>query len=146
MGMLDSELIFSAAQAPTATGDTPSTNVYDMGSAAGSEAIMTGENAFINVICNTVPTSAGSATVQAVLQTSPDNATWNDALLGQALAFAGITQGLPLLQAVPPVGTQRYWRVVYRIGVAALTGGAFDSYISNTIQRNISRPSGYTVQ
>jgi hypothetical protein len=149
MGMLDSELIFSAAQTPTAVGDTPSTNVYDTGSAAGNaqeaEAALTTENLWLNVICNTVPTSGGSATIQAVLQDSPDNATWTDRLLGGAVSYSNVTKGLALLQAQPPVGTQRYWRIAYRIGTAALTAGAFDAYVSNTIQRNVSRPSGFSV-
>lgn len=147
--MLDSELVLAAAQTPTAIGDTPSTNVYDTGSAAGnaqeSEAALTGENLWVNVICNTVPTSGGGATIQAVLQDAPDNATWTDRLLGAVNAYAAVTKGLPLLQAQSPVGTQRYWRIVFRIGTAVLTAGAFDAYISNTIQRNIQRPSGFTV-
>lgn len=149
MGMLDSELIFAAAQAPTAIGDTPSTNAYDTGSGtgngSGSQADMTSGNVYINVMCNTAPTSAGAATVQGVLQSSPDNATWTDNLLGAAIPYANLVQGTPLLQANPPEGTMRYWRVVFRIAGAVLTGGAFDAYISNTIQRNTAYPSAYTV-
>jgi hypothetical protein len=109
--MLDSELIFASAQIPTAIGDTPSTNVYDTGSAAGNaqeaEAAMTGENLWIDAICNTPPASGG--TIQAVFQDAPDNATWTDRLAGPVLPSAACLPGVPLLQVQPPIGTQRYW-------------------------------------
>jgi hypothetical protein len=116
-----------------------------MGSAAGSSAEFTGENLWLNVISHTVPTSAGAATVQAVFQDSPDNAAWTDRLAGPVLGFAAATPGTALLQAQPPVGTQRFWRIVFRIATAVLTAGAFDAYVSNTIQRNTPRPSGFVV-
>jgi hypothetical protein len=143
--MLDSELVLSAAQIPTAIGDTPSTNVYDTGSAAGNaqsaEEAQTGENLWLNVIVNTPPTSGG--TIQAVFQDSPDNATWTDRLAGPALGYAACTKGTALLQIQPPVGTQRYQRVAYRIATTIFAAGAFDAYVSNTIQRNVARPSGF---
>jgi hypothetical protein len=146
MGMLDSELIFSSAQAVTATGDTASTNVYDTGTpynnAANAEEAQTGENLWINVLINTTVTSGGAATVQAVFQDSPDNSTWTDRLIGASFALAASVAGVILLQVQPPVGTQRYQRIVYRIGTAVLTAGKFDAYMSNTIQRNVQRPSG----
>jgi len=147
MGYLDSELVLSAAQATTAfnIGDNPSTNVYDTGSAYNNaqdaEAAQTGENLWLNVICNTLFVGAG-ATIQAVLQSSPDNATWTDVVLGKAWALASTSAGFTLLQVQPPTGTQRYWRTILRIASANLTGGAVDSYISNTIQYNVQRPSG----
>jgi hypothetical protein len=149
MGMLDSELVLASAQTPTLVADTPSTNVYDSGSAYANaqdaEEAMVGEQLYVNVICNTVPTSGGAATIQAVLQDAPDNATWTDRLLGPVLGYAAVTKGMPLLQAAPPIGTQRYQRIVFRIAGAALTAGAFDAYFSNTIQRNIQRPTGFSV-
>jgi hypothetical protein len=147
MGMLDSELIFASAQIPTDVGDTPSTNVYDTGSAAGNaqeaENWGTQENLWINAICNTAPTSGG--TIQAVFQDSPDNATWTDRLAGAVKASAACLPGVALLQVQPPVGTQRYWRIVWRIATTAFAAGAFDAYVSNTIQYNVQRPSGFTV-
>jgi hypothetical protein len=145
MGYLDSELVLSAAQAPTATGDTASTNVYDTGSVGNAEEAQTGEMLWLNVICNTAVTSAGAPTVQAVFQDSPDNSTWTDRLAGPALLKAACLPGVAMLQVQPPIGTQRYQRVVYRIATAVLTAGAFDAYFSNTIQRNVQRPSGFSV-
>lgn len=143
MGMLDSEIIFSAAQAVTATGDTASTNVYDCGGANGQgDNGQTGENLWVNVTVNTAATSAGSATIQAVLQDSADNATFADVVAGPVVAVANVTLGAVLLQLQPPPGMREFWRIGYRIGTAVLTAGKFDAYVSNTIQRNIARNSG----
>jgi hypothetical protein len=145
MGMLDKALVLAEAQAVTATGDTASTNVYDSGNAANGDAGQTGENLWAQVICTTTATSGGSATIAGVLQSSPDNSTWTDAAAGPATAVASVTAGTVLLQVQPPPGMQRYWRTVIRVGTAVLTAGAFDSYISNTIQRSINRASGFAV-
>ena len=143
MGMLDNELVFSDAQAVTAVGDDASTNVYDTGGSNGQgDAGQTGENLWVNVLVNTTATSGGAATIQGVLQDSADNAAWADVVAGPAVAVANATAGTVLLQVQPPPGMLRYWRIVYRIGTAVLTAGAFDAYISNTIQRNIARQSG----
>jgi hypothetical protein len=144
--MLDSEIIFSAAQTVTATGDTASTNVYDNGGANGQgDNGQTGENLWVNVTVNTTATSGGSATIQAVLQDSADNATFADVASGPVTAVANATLGAVILQLQPPPGMRRYWRVAYRIGTAVLTAGKFDAYVSNTIQRNIARQSGFSV-
>lgn len=144
MGMLDLNTKYSIAQAVTSTGDTASTNVYDVGSANSSD-IGLNDELWINVVCSTTATSGGSATVQAVLQDSADNSTFADVLAGPALAVANVTQGAVLLQACPPLGLRRYTRIVYRVGTAALTAGKFDAFISMDVQRNIARPSGFTV-
>jgi hypothetical protein len=146
MGMLDSNLIFCEAQAVTATGDTPSTNVYDTGNGNGSgDAGLTGENLWINAVCTTAVTSDGSATVQAVLQSSADNTTFTDVVAGLPIAKASLLAGTVMLMVQPPPGMLEYWRVVWRVGTAALTAGAFDAWVSNTIQDNVSRNSGFSV-
>lgn len=145
-GMLDSEVQFSAAQAVTANGDTASTNVYDSGGANGQgDAGQTGENLWVNVVVNTTATTGSAATVQAVLQDSADNVTFADVLAGAVNAIGAVVAGAVLLQLQPPPGMRRYWRVVYRIGTGTLTAGKFDAYVSNTIQRNVARPSGFSV-
>lgn len=146
MGMLDSEIIFSAAQAVTATGDTPSTNVYDCGGSNGQgDNGQTGENLWVNVTVNTPATSGGAATIQAVLQDSADDNTFADVASGPTVPVANATLGAVILQIQPPPGMREYWRIVYRIGTAVLTAGKFDAYVSNTIQRNIARHSGFSV-
>lgn len=147
MGMLDSELVLSSAQAVAANGDTPSTNAYDTGGANGQgDAGQTSENLWANVVVATTATTGTGATVQAVLQDSADNVTFNDVVAGPVNAIGAVVKGAVLLQLQPPPGMRRYWRVVYRVGTGTLTAGAFDAYISNTIQRNVPRPSGFSVQ
>lgn len=149
-GMLDSELVLSAAQSTSAfnVGDNASTNVYDTGSAfanaQNAEAAQTGENLWVNVVCNTLFVGAG-ATIAAVLQSSPDNATWTDVVSSKAFTIASIAAGTVLLQVQPPPGTQRYWRTILRVATANLTAGAVDSYLSNTIQYSVNRPAGFSV-
>jgi len=143
MGMLDQELILSDAQTVTATGDTASTNVYNTGGANGQgDSGQTGENLWVNAFISTTATSGGSATIQAVLQDSADNSSFADVVAGPAVAVASAVAGTVLLQLQPPVGMRQYWRIAYRIGTAVLTAGKFDAYVSNTIQRNITRKSG----
>ncbi len=144
MGMLDVNTKFSSAQAVTSTGDTASTNIYDNGSANSSEVGLTGE-LWVNASVSTTVTSAGAATVAVVLQDSADASTWADVLVGGTFALASLTAGTNLLTVQPPVGTRRYLRIVYRVGTAALTAGAFNAFISLDVQRNVSRPSGFTV-
>lgn len=144
MGYLDSELVLSAAQAETTVADHASTNIYDTGMTNGHLAL-TKENLWINVFVNTTCTSGGSATVQAVLQDSADNSTYADVIAGAAIAVASLTAGTSMLQIQPPIGLRRYIRIVYRIATAALTAGKFDAYISNSIERNVALPSGFSV-
>lgn len=146
MGMLDSEVVFSEAQAVTATGDNASTNAYDNGTANTDGAGLTGENLWIQAQCSTTATSGGSATVQAVLQDSADNSSFADVVAGKAFAVANVTAGTQLLAVQPPPGMRRYWRVAWRIGTAALTAGKFDAFVTNTLQRNVAEPSGFAVE
>lgn len=144
MGMLDANTKLSIAQAVTSTGDTASTNIYDSGSAASSD-IGLNDGLWINIVVDTTATSGGSATVQAVLQDSADGSTFADALVGPVVPVASVVQGVALLQACPPLGLRRYFRVVYRVATAVLTAGKFTAFVSLDVQRNIARPSGFTV-
>ena len=146
MGMLDSQTKLATAQAVTSVGDTASTNILDQGSANSAEMGLTGENLWINAFVSTAATSGGSATLQAVLQDSADGSSFADVVAGPAVAVASLTAGAQLLQIQPPTGLRRYVRIGWRVGTAALTAGAFTAFISNTIQRNVARPSGFTVQ
>jgi hypothetical protein len=141
-GMLDSEIIYGEAQAVTAIGDTASTNVYDSGNAVLGDFGQTGENLWVQAICSTTVTSAGAPTVQAVLQDSADNATFADVAAGPVFALAALVAGTTIFALQPPPGMRRYSRIVYRVGTAVLTAGKFDAFISNTLQRNVARPSG----
>lgn len=144
MGMIDSELVLSAAQAFTAQGDVASTNVYDTGQTNGAVGL-TGENLWLNVVVNTTVTSAGAPTLSPVLQDSADNATFADVMIGPQYLKAAMVAGAVLWQVQLPVQTRRYLRLVYRLGTADLTAGKFDAYITNTIERGTAYPSGFSV-
>lgn len=147
MGMLDQNLILADGQAVTALGDTASTNAYDTGMSdgLGAGAGFTGERLWVVSTVKTAVTSAGAATVQAVLQDSPDNAAWSDNVAGPVVAKAAAVAGAVLLEVQPPPGLARYWRIVFRVGTAVLTAGNFDGYITTSIQHNVARNSGFSV-
>jgi hypothetical protein len=144
--MLDSEIIFAEGQAVTShSADTASTNVYDNGSAVLGDAGQTGEHLWVQALVSTTPTSSGSATIQAVLQDSADNSSFADVVAGPVIAYASAPAGTQLLAVQPPPGMRRYWRIAWRIGVADLTAGKFDAFVTESLQRNVARPSGFTV-
>lgn len=145
MGMLDSGLVLGEAQAVTAIGTTGSTNSYNAGSAANGDAGQTQENLWVQALVSTTVTSGGAPTVQVVLQTSSDNATWVTVASGAVFALAALVAGTPIFQQQPPPGMLQYWRVAYVVGTAVLTAGAFDAFISNTLQRNVPQPVGFSV-
>ncbi len=142
MGMLDQSTKRVTAQAVTTT---VSSNVYDSGSANLSDISMTGENLWINAVVDTTATSDGSAGLQVFLQDSADNITFNNVASGPWFTVAQLTAGTTLMQMQPLPGMRRYFRVVWRVSTAALTAGKFTAYVSNSLQRNVARPSGFTV-
>lgn len=144
MGMLDNSTKLASAQAVTSTGDTASSNVYDAGSAAASD-IGTANGLYLNVNCDTTATSGGAATLAPVLQHSDDNSTFVDALVGPSVALAGLVAGTSLWKTKLPLSLKRYTRVVFRVGTAALTAGAFSAFYSLGVEHNVQRPSGFSV-
>lgn len=145
--MLDSNLIFAEGQDVVNVGDTASTKVYDAGGANGQgDAGLTGEHLWLNAVCTKAVTSAGAATVQAVLQDSADNVNFADVVAGPVVAKANAVAGATLLQVQPPPGMREYWRIAWRVGTAALTAGEFDAWVSESLQNNVARASGFAVQ
>lgn len=140
--IIDSQEVFSAAQAFTATGDTVSTNILDT-LAAHDEGI--GENLRLVVKTVAAVTSGGAATVAPVLQTSADNATWVDVLVGPAKAIAAMGANTVLLNTPLPVGLRRYLRVTYRVGTAVLTAGSFDAFLVKDADAIQYGTNGFTV-
>lgn len=144
--ILDSQEVFSAAQAPTAVGDTASTNQIDTGSVSDDGI---GEDISVYAKVDTTFTSGGAATLQVVLQSSADNSTYVDKLLSPVYALAALTAGAVLLNAVLPIGpntvSNRYLRVVYRIGTAVMTGGAVSAFIVKNPQAYQFGPNGFSV-
>lgn len=140
--ILDSQEVFSAAQAVTATGDTASTNVLDT-LAAQDEGI--GEDATLFAKVDTTFTSGGAATMQVVLQTSADNSTWVDAAVGPTIALAGMTAGAVVYNQILPVGLRRYLRVAYRVGTAVYTAGNISAFLVKNPQAYQFGATGFAV-
>lgn len=150
--ILDGQNYFSDianGDSPVNVADDASLNVIDQ---QGKNSIFTeggGANVALWLIVRVqvTATSNGSATVQAVLQDSPDNATWTDRLVGSAIAVASVTAGSDLLNARIPSKLARYLRVIYRVGTAALTAGTFLSFLTLDEDRHdlSQRETGTTV-
>lgn len=148
--IMDRQEEFSVGQTLiVGTGDTVSTNVYD--SAAGTvpgqnhdEGI--GEEMYLNVRIGTAALSA-TGTIQVVLQTD-DNvgfASPTEFPLTGALAQAALTANKYIYQGRLPIGMERFWRVVYRVGTAAFTAGTVDAFMTKDTQASRSYASGFTV-
>lgn len=140
--ILDTQLSMSDAQAVTATGDTPSTNIIDTG--LGDSGA--GEPLWLRVATKNAVTSGGAATVAIVLSDSADGTTFADVMIvtpAQLQAF--YTANKEVVRARLPVGLRRYIRVTYRVATAVLTGGTFDADVLKDIQAQQYVPSAITV-
>lgn len=142
----DKNLQFATAQSiASAVGDIVSTNILDT-QAAQDEGIGGGRFQFVWDI-TTVPTSAGAATIQFVIQTSADNSIWVDAALSPAYAYNAApvnAVGQACVQNIEP-GMRRYIRTVVRIGGATTTAGNVNSYAVLDTQRYQFGASGFFV-
>lgn len=124
--ILDNQTMYANGQAVTATGDTASTNSYDHG--PGNSGVGAGD-LWLVARTGAAVTSGGAATVQVVLQDSADNSTFADvAVVTAALALAALGANKTLVVARMPGNVRRYSRVVFRVGVAALTAGTFSAF------------------
>jgi len=126
--LLDSQNQFSAAQAVSSTGATPSTNTIDLGVARDIGGAVTDQ---LMLLCEvaTAFTSGGSATLQAQFQTAPDNGSgapgaWVTLSQSDAVPVASLVQGYKFLPGELPGPTQRFLRLNYVVGTAAMTAGA----------------------
>lgn len=141
---IDSQETFSDGQSlVTATGDLVSTNIYDTGSSAD---VGIGEEMYLVVRVGTAVVGATSTT-QVVLQTD-DNTGFSSPKefpVTGALAPAALTANNYIAKYRLPIGLERYLRVVYRVGTAALTAGTADAYLVKDVQANNAYPSGFTV-
>ncbi|EAA5679595.1 hypothetical protein D6R12_09710 [Salmonella enterica subsp. enterica serovar Weltevreden] len=133
--ILDKLLMFSEKQAVTVS--AASTDVIDLGPIDGTRRdIGVGYPLEFWATVDTTATAAGAATLNAQLQTSPDNSTWTTIYDSGALALAALTAGTRLFSAKVPAGVQRYLRVNYTVGTGPLTAGAFTSGINLDVDNN----------
>jgi hypothetical protein len=116
---------FATAVAVTTQGDQALGDVIDQ--TVKSSAAARPPTFIVRV--DTTVTSAGAATVAAVLQDSADNSSWADVVSGAVIAKATLVAGKEMVKVKVPVGTRRYLRAIARIATADLTAGKFDAYL-----------------
>lgn len=150
--ILDRMEEFSVAQSLIAgTGDTVSTNVLDFNptgipTTPQNVDVGVGEEMYLNVRIGTAVTSGGAGTLQLVLQTD-DNVSFTtpkEFPLTSALALSALTANTLIYQGRLPIGMERFARVVYRIGTAALTAGTADAFLTKDTQAYRSYQSNFT--
>jgi hypothetical protein len=158
---VDQQLEFSDAQAVTAT--AISTNVYDlfsMGVGAGTTDVSpntridigAGEDVYLVVNTAVLATDSGSdATLTVSFETADDvTLTTNVQVVyaTSALAFAAFSPaGTNLVKIkLPSFAYRRYVGVRYTVAAGPLTAGAFDAFLTNTVDANRIYKSGFTVQ
>lgn len=146
--ILDKNLLFTpTAQAITVT--APSTDVIDLGVA---ENIGIGDDPSIEilVLCLQTFTAAGAATLQVAIQGSPDNATWTDMAMTNAIGKASLVAGaevarwsMPSLiagQAMP-----RYLRLNFTVATGPMTAGTIYAGLLLDRQENYAYPPGIAI-
>ena len=116
-----------AGDSPTGTGGTASTNIIDLGVARDIGGAVTDQ---LMLLCQvaTAFTSGGSGTLQVQFQTAPDNGSgapgaWVTLSQSDAVPVASLVQGYKFLQGELPGPTQRFLRLNYVVGTAAMTAG-----------------------
>ena len=127
--LIDKQNQFSAdaGDSPTTIGATASTNIVDLGIARDIGGAVTDQ---LMLLCEvtTAFTSGGSGTLQVQFQTAPDNGSgspgaWSTLAQSDAIPVASLAQGYKFLPGELPGGTQRFVRLNYVIGAAAMTAG-----------------------
>lgn len=120
----DVQDLYSDAQVLTSTGNTDSTNVIDQ-LAAGDTYVPN----FVRISVNAAFTSGGAATLGVSLLTDDDPAfgTATTFPLVSTAALSALTTGAVLYQGRLPLGMKRYRKLVYAVGVAAMTAGKVDA-------------------
>lgn len=140
--LIDQQNQFSAAQAVTSTGSTPSTNVIDLGTARDVGGA-TGAALFLLCEVTTPFTSSGSGTLQVQVQTSADNSSWSILDQSDAVPVASLSQGYKFLPNKLAGPTQRYLRLNYVVGTAAMTAGAITAALVPALDTQPVYPRGY---
>jgi hypothetical protein len=141
--IIDSQNQFSSAQAVTSTGSTAGSNVIDLGVSRDIGGAVTDQ---LMLLCEVVTpfTSGGSATLQVQFQTSADNSAWSTLVQSDAVPVASLVQGYKFLPGEVPGGTQRYVRLNYVVGTAAMTAGAITAALVPSLDVQPVYPRGYT--
>jgi hypothetical protein len=138
--ILDKSLQFDSGAAITVT--APSANTIDL---SQSRDIGVGSDPALAVVCTVVTafTAAGAATLQVQFQTSPDDATWTNLVMSDAIPVASLAAGTEVLRCDVPLGCQRYLRLNYVVATGPMTAGAVTSQIVIDREANVTYPSGF---
>lgn len=148
--ILDAYNCFDDNVAITAT--RASTNIIDL-----SNARDIGPGRSIPILClptGTFSSAGGTATLQVMAQTSPDNVTWTTAIESPTWSITVLNSavGTPFVLATDWPRPKRglalplYIRLYYTVGTQDFTGGTIQSWLA-PIGRDdlIAYPSGFTV-
>lgn len=144
--LIDRENQFSDGQAVTATGATASSNLIDLGA---SRDLGGGTTGFLALLCQVVTAfaSGGAATLQVQLQSAPDNGgvpgSWVTLAQSDAVPLASLVAGYRFLPGPLPAGIQRYLRLNYVVGTAAMTAGKLTASLVPAIDNLSTYPRGY---
>jgi len=147
--LIDKQNQFSAdaGDSPTGTGSTVSTNIIDLGVAHDIGGAVTDQLMFL---CEVVAafTSGGSATLQVQFQTAPDNGSgapgaWSILSQSDAIPVTALVQGYKFLPGELPGGTQRFIRLNYVVGTAAMTAGTLKAALVPSLDVQPSYPRAY---
>ena len=159
---VDSQIEFSDAQAVTAT--AISSNVYDlfsMGLGGGATDVTPNtrldigqgtDNLYLVVNTAVTATDTGNdATLTITLESADDAGLTTNAQVhysSGAIAFASFATAGTNLVAIrlPSALFRRYLGVRYTVANGPLTAGAFDAFVTPTLQQNRIYKSGFTVQ
>lgn len=159
---VDSQIEFSDAQAVTAT--AISSNVYDlfsMGLGGGATDVTPNTRLDIGqgtdhlyLVVNTAVTATDTgndATLTITLESADDAGLTTNAQVhysSGAIAFASFATAGTNLVAIrlPSALFRRYLGVRYTVASGPLTAGAFDAFVTPTLQQNRIYKSGFTVQ
>lgn len=135
---VDTQETFSLNQSIVAgVGDVVSTNVFDSGTAHDEGA---GEPLFVYV---KVGTAVAGATVTPVLQDSADNITFTDVQTAKPVATPAANTEIAKIRL--NIGMRRYWRMAYRLSVAAATTGTVSAFVAKDVPVNYAYPTSYSV-
>jgi hypothetical protein len=114
-----------------------STDSIDFGQADPNVGLDDRSNMVITV--DEPVTAAGAATVTFSVQDSPDNASFTNVAVTDAIGKAELAAGEQIVIPMP-VKLRRYCRVYYTVGAGPLTAGKFSAQIVTGIQQNIAQP------
>ena len=131
--ILDYEMIMAKATADT-TAAAHDSKIVDFGRAGA------GYNKKVLVTIATTSTSDGSATETFAVVTSATEAFSSSTTLftTAALGYATLTAGTKVLEYTLPAEVLQYVKVIHTIGTAALTAGAYNAYVDDNQQTNMT--------